>query len=457
MSEPRCQPTARGVAARFLGRVLAHGAFPETLGGEPDFLALSPDDRGLCHELVLGTLRHLLRLDTILGRFCRRPLRHLDPLLQNTLRVAAYQILTLTRIPAYAAVNEGVREARAAGFKTQAGFVNAILRQVARLDDAAPASDAAPDTAAGLAALHSHPEFLLERWLRNYPLPDIRRWLERSNRPPDHYLAIQTARISPGDFTAECSRLGVTARPAPCVDGVLTVTGSLLPLEPLLARGLCFPQDLWSRAVVDVLPLRGYTEILDLCAGAGGKSLALALRFPDARRTAMDIHPGRLRSLGARAASLGLAGPRLLLGDARHPPLPPARFDLVLVDAPCSGTGTLQKNPDLRWRITPEDILRHARRQREILAAAGGLAAPGGILAYVTCSAEPEENQRVVDDFLQHHEREYAVVPPRGVSPEYRTPAGCFQSFPRATEGEGIFCAILEKKRQGKQNTELRG
>ena len=446
MNKPR-RATARSLAARFLAEVTRRGRTPELLGQEEDFLALSPGDRGLCHELVLGTLRHQAMLDAVLGRFCRRPFRHLDPRLQQILRVAAYQLLRLERVPGYAAVNEAVADARANGFDRQAGFVNAVLRQAAAVGDPAAFLQLDPESAAGLAVLHSHPAFLVERWLERHPAAAVRAWLERSGRPPAHFLTVNTRKTSLEDFLAACRELGADAAPAGPGLPVAEVPGSLLPLEPLLAAGLAFPQDLWSHAVTALVPDAGGRRILDLCAAPGGKAFALALRFPEAELCAMDISPARLRTVAERAAVLGLDRLALLAGDAVEPPLPAAGWDLVLVDAPCSGTGTLQRNPDLRWRLAPEEFLRQAHRQRRILAAAAERIAPGGRLLYSTCSAEPEENQAVVEGFLATPAgAAFAVEPVEDRWADFRTPEGYFQTFPRADRGEGFFAALLKRQ-----------
>jgi 16S rRNA (cytosine967-C5)-methyltransferase len=445
LSKPR-PATARSLAARFLEAVLRRGKTPELLGQEADFLALSPGDRGLCHELVLGALRHLALLDAVLGRFCRRPLRHLEPRLQQILRVATYQLLRLERVPGYAAVNEAVAEARAAGFARQAGFVNAVLRQVAAVGDPALFLKLDPGSAEGLATLHSHPPFLVERWLERFPAAAVRAWLERSGRSPVHFLTVNTRRISLEEFLAACWERGIEAVPARPGLPVAEVPGSLLPLEPLLAGGLAFPQDLWSHAVTALVPGAGYRRILDLCAAPGGKAFALALRFPEAELCALDVNPARLRIVAERAAGLGLDRIALVAGDAADPPLPAAGWDLVLVDAPCSGTGTLQRNPDLRWRLAPEEFLRQAHRQRRILAAAAERVAPGGRLVYSTCSAEPEENQAVVEGFLAGPAGAgFAVEPVDDRWADFRTPEGFFQTFPAAGRGEGFFAALLHR------------
>ena len=440
-------PSPRRLAAEHLGRVLARrSCTPEGLADEPAYQNLDDADRRLCFELLLGTLRRLSLLDAVLETLCRRPPRFQPPLVRNLLRTALYQLFYLQRVPAYAAVDEAVREIRRTPYRGMGGFANGILRAAARLGAPEEALAIDPATPDGLARLTAHPSFLVERWLERYPRAEVVAWLERANQPPIHYLVVNTRRADPERLAAAWAARGIAARPAWPGLPVLAVDGSLRDLDDELAAGLCYPQDIWSFAVSRLVPDRPYRAIADLCAAPGGKSMALALRFPDARLTALDNHAGRLAVLRRRAATLGLDGIGVAVGDATAPPLSAAGFDLVLVDAPCSGTGTLQKNPDLRWKLGPEDILRLSRLQRRILAAAAGLVAPGGILVYATCSAEPEENEAVVDEFLERAAGAFRLLPPDAAGTQFITPDGYFRTFPSATEGEGFFAAVMEHR-----------
>ncbi|HOT02359.1 MAG TPA: RsmB/NOP family class I SAM-dependent RNA methyltransferase, partial [Acidobacteriota bacterium] len=279
-----------------------------------------------------------------------------------------------------------------------------------------------------------------------HPREAIEAWLRRANRPPAHYLVANTQRTDAAALAAAWAARGIAVRPARPGWPVLAVAGSLRDVDGELNAGLCYPQDLWSFAISRLVPERPYRAVADLCAAPGGKSFALSLRFPDTRLTAMDSHPARLAVLARRAAALGLDRIATVVGDAAAPPLPSAGYDLVLVDAPCSGTGTLQHNPDLRWKLKPEDILRLSRLQRPILAAAAGLVAPGGILIYATCSAEPEENEAVVSDFLEREVGAFRPLSPDAAGTQFITPDGYFRTFPAATEGEGFFAAVMERQ-----------
>jgi len=444
-------PSPRRLAAEHLGRVLARrSCTPEELAEAPAYQGLDDADRRLCFELLLGTLRHLALVDAVLERLCRRPPRFQPPLVRNLLRTALYQLFYLERVPEYAAVDEAVGEIRRSPYRGMGGFANGVLRAAARQGRPEAILDLDPTTPAGLALLTSHPPFLVERWLERHPRAEVAAWLERANRPPAHYLVANTRRIDAAALADAWSARGVAVRRVRPDWPVLAVDGSLRAADPELDAGLCYPQDLWSFAVSRLVPKRPYRAAVDLCAAPGGKSFALSLRFPDTRLTAMDSQSARLAVLARRAATLGLDRIAAAVGDAAAPPLPPAGFDLVLVDAPCSGTGTLQRNPDLRWKLKPEDILRLSRLQRDILAAAAGLVAPGGVLVYATCSAEPEENEAVVDEFLARRAGAFRPLPPADemIAP-FITPAGYFRTFPAATEGEGFFAAVMERRDAG--------
>ncbi|HOB51504.1 MAG TPA: transcription antitermination factor NusB [Acidobacteriota bacterium] len=440
-------PSPRRLAAEHLGRVLARrSCTPEGLADEPAYQSLDDADRRLCFELLLGTLRHLALVDAVLERLCRRPPRFQPPLVRNLLRTALYQLFFLERVPDYAAVDEAVGEIRRSPYRGMGGFANGVLRAAARQGRPEAVLDVDPATPTGLALLTSHPPFLVERWLERHPREAIEAWLRRANRPPAHYLVTNTRRTDAAALAAAWAVRGVAVRPTRPDWPVLAVDGSLRDIDGELDAGLCYPQDLWSFAISRLVPERPYRAVADLCAAPGGKSFALSLRFPDAHVAAMDSHPARLAVLARRAAALGLDRIAVVVGDAAAPPLPAAGFDLVLVDAPCSGTGTLQRNPDLRWKLKEEDILRLSRLQRPILAAAAGLVAPGGILVYATCSAEPEENEAVVDEFLEHAAGAFRPLPPDAAETQFITRDGYFRTFPIATEGEGFFAAVMERQ-----------
>ncbi|MBN2433167.1 MAG: hypothetical protein JXQ27_16985 [Acidobacteria bacterium] len=440
------EPTPRAAAVHYLGQVLRQEEPPELLGQTPEFAGLSPADRQLAFQLVWGTLRELRLIDAVLDRFCRRPLRHLNILVQNVLRTSAYQLLMLDRVPDYAVVNEAVTLIKRSYFRKQSGFVNAVLRRVARIQDvqAYLALDLA--TADGLATAYSHPTFLVQRWLERESPGAVRSWLARSNHPPNHHLVLNPQRMGFDEFLSRCSDTGLKIVTVHAGLATVEVSGSFTWIQPLIEDGACFVQDLWSHLLVRLIPPGRYDRILDCCAAPGGKSFSLALRFPDASIMAADVNHGRLLAMQRRAAPLELAGGlQLVAANGLHPPWRREQFDLVLLDAPCSGTGTLQRNPDLRWKIDLPKILRLSHLQSDLLQSAAALVRPGGMLVYATCSAEPEENEAVVRSFLRRTPGSFVAEAPVEFRPGVITSEGYYRTFPAMDSGDGFFGAFLRR------------
>jgi len=439
------ETTPRAAAVRYLGQVLRQADPPELLGQNPEFAGLSPADRQLAFQLVWGTLRELRLIDAVLDRFCRRPVRHLNILVQNVLRTSAYQLLMLDRVPDYAVVNEAVSMIKRTYFRKQSGFVNAVLRRVAAIRDVHSFLGLDFDTADGLATAYSHPTFLVERWLRREDPAAVRSWLARSNQPPHHHLVVNGRRVEFGAFLERCAADGLEIVTSHADLATVEVSGSFTRIQPLVEAGLCFVQDLWSHVLIRLIPPGDYGRILDMCAAPGGKSFSLALRFPQASVTAADVNPGRLRAMARRAAHLDPPGLAMVAAEGGRSPWRPGQFHLVVLDAPCSGTGTLQRNPDLRWKTDLPKILRLSHLQRDLLCAAGHLVRPGGLLVYATCSAEPEENEAVVKSFLEQQAGDYRVESPAELRPGIITAEGYYRTFPVVTGGDGFFGAFLRR------------
>ena len=354
---------------------------------------LDPRESDLLRELVLGVLRWKSGLDAEIGAVSRIPLPKLAPNLREIMEVALYQLRHLDRIPPYAAVSEAVAHARDSGGEGASRLVNGVLRGILLLPPPSPPADADADAKA-LAAFYSHPLFLVERWLARFGGGETRRILEADDEPPLLDLLVGPRGGSLEETRAALAREGVQTEPSPLVPRALTVlSGS--PVRPdLLASGAYAIQDVGSQLLPLLLPPGEL--LVDLAAAPGGKSMS-ALAHGRARSAlALDVSPHRLRRVGENALRMGLERIRPAAADASRPPLTPRRFDRVLLDAPCSGTGTLRKNPEIRYRVTAEAIERIARSQEEWLAAAAELLAPGGFVLYATCSLEEEENERVV-------------------------------------------------------------
>jgi 16S rRNA (cytosine967-C5)-methyltransferase len=341
---------ARSAAFAILLRVADTSAHSDDLLHGPGISALSQADRNLAHTLVLGVLRWQLALDARMLPLLQRPDQALPTPVATALRMGAFQLLHLDRIPAHAALSESVELVRAANHPHAAGMVNAILRKLTRQPPAAPKLY---ETAAAFAERLAHPLWLANRWVQNYGRTAALAILAHDQTEPQ-----PTILFAPAE--AELPHLD---------------DGSRLVAE-LAAAAHPNPTRIW-----------------DTCAAPGGKTLILAARHPSAHLLATDANPRRLQALTARLEGTFT---ETLHADATKLPETEGLFDLILCDVPCSGTGTLSRNPEIRQRLQPSDLARQATRQREILTAALARLAPGGHLLYSTCSLEPEENEQVV-------------------------------------------------------------
>jgi 16S rRNA (cytosine967-C5)-methyltransferase len=398
--------TARTRAVEALRGVLEKSRNAAPLVGE---LArdLAPADQDLLRELVLGVLRWKSALDAEIAGVCRIPMQKLIPSLREIMEVALYQVRHLDRVPPYAAVSAAVDQARAAGGEGAAKLVNGVLRNILLLPAPMPPAQSLPlptaegegggegGVAAGALARHfSHPTFLVERWLTRFG-PDVtRRILAADNTPSSLDLLTNPRRTSRDALAAALASEGVETELSPLAPLALTVLKGNPLRSRLLAAGHFSVQDVGAQVLPLLLP---EGELLvDLAAAPGGKSLS-AIAHGRARWTAaVDRSRRRLERVTENVRRLGVPDVRAIAGDFGALPLPEGRFERVLLDAPCSGTGTLRKNPEIRYRVTAEAIDRISRSQEEVLAAAVRLLAPGGHLLYSTCSLEEEENERVV-------------------------------------------------------------
>ncbi len=403
---PRRRPedNVRVAAAWVVERTLASRA-PVDSYLPPLLERFDERDRGLLHELVLGTLRWLRRLDHVLDRASHRGIGEIDPVLLAPLRIAAYQLLFLDRIPAHAAVDEAVEEAHSLTHRGGASYVNAVLRAIARAPRLGdwPVEDS--DPVHRMAVETSHPDFLVERWLAVYGAERTRALLAANNRP------------KPMQLLAFCDRGGRELLAERLIDEGLEVEPSPLSLlgltvrrgDPLataaFARGDLYVQDEASQAAALIPPPRPGERVLDAAAAPGGKAFALAAREPSVALTLGDVSLERLAIVRANLARLRRSAP-LLAADAGRPPFAAAAhtgggFDRVVLDLPCTGTGTLRKHPELKWRISRDEIGRLAGQAGRMLDGAAECLGPGGHLVAITCSIEPEENERVVERFLE--------------------------------------------------------
>ena len=372
-------------------------------------------DRALAGEIATGTLRWQGAIDHVIHAFSGRPIAKLDREVVAILRISAFQLLHLDRVPASAVVDDAVQMTKRAGKRSASGFVNALLRRVSRERTRLPMPTEPPLDV--LSITLSHPRWLAARWLDRYGIDAATAWAEFDNSPAPLTLRANTLKTSRDDLASALRAAGVDAEPARFAPDGLVVTGGNPLLTPLAQTGAFVIQDEASQLVGLYAGATAGEHVLDACASPGGKTTQMAAAMGDRGAiVAADVRGRRVELLARTVKTSGAQSIRIVQADARRPPPFRAAFDLVLLDAPCSGLGTIRRDPDVRWRRTEADLAPLAAAQGEMLDSLAKAVRPGGRLVYSTCSSEPDENDAVVAAFLETHP-EFA----RFVSPVFET------------------------------------
>lgn len=440
---------ARAVALAVLVRVEATAAFADVLLRHRLAAArLRPADQALATRLAYGTLAWQGRLDHHLGSLLTTPLDRLDPPVRAALRLGLYQLLFLERVPAYAAVDASVRLTRAQG-RGAAGLVNAVLRRAAAAGPTGlPLPDPASDLHERLAVEWSHPRWLVERWAAEFGDEELPHLLAANNVAGRLALRANPLRTSREELRDELSLARVATAPSTWLaEGIVVEDGAArLRTLPAWHAGRFTFQGEASQLVAHLIRPAAGGRVLDACAAPGGKTGHIAELVGHAGRVlALDPRPAGIRRVQQEAARLGAAYVSAVVGDARRPPVHGA-FDAILVDAPCSGLGTLRRHPELRWRRRPEDIPRLAALQRALLDGVAPLVRPGGIIVYAVCSLTREENTDVVAKFCASHPGfvvESAAASPPALPADLVTPDGFLRTLPHRHDLDGFFAARL--------------
>jgi 16S rRNA (cytosine967-C5)-methyltransferase len=419
------RPSAREAAFAILHRAEAADAFVSVLLYHTlERSALSPLDRALATAITLGVLRHRARLDHALAQVLRRPLESLPPAIRTVLRMGVFQLLELDRIPDAAVVSESVALAARHGHVGTARLVNAVLRRLAA-DGAPPPPDRATDPVGHLTVVYSQPRWLAERWVARWGLEEASALAAANLRPAASVLRVNRLRTTPEALLEELRRRGVPAGHGLLPDAI-RVRGSLTDRLPLYEEGLFAIQDEGSVLVALAVSPETGTTVIDACAGSGGKTTHLAALMGNTGRVlACDVHPRKLQALARRCAAMGATCVEAHHQDARDLGRRfPGYADAVLVDAPCTGLGTVRRRPEIKWRVDADALARCAALQTAILAGAAGAVRPGGAIVYSVCSLEPEEGPEIVRAFLAAH-------------PAF-APAPMPSAFPREVSGQPI-------------------
>lgn len=358
----------------------------------------------------------------------------------SVLELGAYQLLFMDRVPAWSAVDESVALVRTATPAAWApGLVNGVLRNLDRRREGPPLP---AEPAARLAVRHSHPQWLVARWLERFGPEAVETLLARDNEPPPLHLCVNSVRATREDALARITAAGHDARPHDSAPDAIVVHSRAAPEElPGWEEGWLWAQDAGAQWVTRAAPAAPGSRVLDACAAPGSKLAALLARGAGPA-LAVDLDPRRLHRVAANLARLALGGAHLAAADARALPTR-ATFDYVLADVPCTGTGVLRRRVDARWRRRPEDPATFAAFQRELLAAVAARVAPGGTLVYATCSLEREENEGVVEPFLAAHPA-FSLAPlDDTVPPDLRSGPYLFTRPWVARDMDGMFAARL--------------
>jgi len=396
---------------------------------------LAEPDRRLAHELAAGVLRQRSALDSRLAPLVPRGWSSVAPELQDILRLGAYQLTGLDRVPAHAAVDTSVELAKENGGARPAAFVNAVLRRLTRAE--LPATAPIGDAAERLGAEHSHPVWLVQRWVEQFGLEATERLLRWNNTRPR--LVLQPARQDLKTLAKLWAAAGIEVEPAPYGAGL--VTNLTRPSDlPGFGDGAFIVQDPAQALLARFAGPTPGAVVYDACAAPGGKSIALGRQAKLV--VAGEVSPSRARRLSENVLRAGSGRERVIVADARQPPIRQA--EVVLIDAPCLGTGTFARHPDARWRVTLEALGSLVRLQSELLQRAAAVVRPGGLLLYSTCSLEPEENRAQVERFLTGHP-DFEREPTEAVPPHLLSPEGDLMVLPQQHTMDGAFAARLRR------------
>lgn len=404
--------------------------------------ALDSRDRRWTQELVYGMLRRRGALDVILGNRARGGLARLDPDLIDLLRLGAYQLLHMGSVPAYAAIGQTVEQVKRRHGMGASKLANAVLRRVDRERDklAGEVEHVAGDPVDALAARYSHPRWLVARWIARWGEAETIGLLETNNAEAP--LVVRPFGVVREQLEAMLEASGVETEDAPWVPDGLQIRGHLSISDVgAFRQGVFFVQDPAATLVTRYAAVPAGAVVADLCAAPGGKSIELSRTA--ALVLACDRSEARMTRLRANIQRLDVRNISLLVCDARESAV--GGVDAVLIDAPCTGTGTFRRHPDARWRLKVSDLAVSASMQRTIMRDAARLVRPGGLLIYSTCSLETEENDAQIEQFLREHPDFVLEPPPAGTVPAAVLDAGRLRVLPQRHGVDGAFAARMRR------------
>ncbi len=447
------EKSAREIALETLRKIEYHGAYANLAANQAIQGAVTKLDRAFITELVYGTVRRRLTLRWVLEQFLARPWRKLDPDVRLILLLGTYQLLYMDKVPASAACNEMVNLTKKTGHRGTAGFVNGVLRNIARNINNINWPDRDKEPVEYLSVIHSHPRWLVERWVQRFGFAGTDKLCAYNNRPAPVTARINTLKTDRKGLEQKLRLEDVQFSPGTLMPEALTIKAGP-PLDQLQSfkEGLFTLQDESSMLPARVLAPAPGSLVIDACAAPGGKTTHLAeLMANRGKLIACDVHNHKLKLINSNKKRLGCTIVEEILLDARClGEKYPQQADFLLLDVPCSGLGVLARRADARWRKRPEDIKKMAKLQWEILAGAARALKPGGVMVYSTCTVTREENQDLIRTFLDRFSRfegeditPYLPYPVQGEDGEAAR-AGYLQLLPQRHGVDGFFVARLK-------------
>ncbi len=434
----------RGLAVKILNRVERTDAYLERLlDNEMRNSELKGADKALLYEIVHGVVRWMGRLDWILNGFYKGTFSKAIPNLKNGLRVALYQILFLDRVPDYAAVNEAVDFVKKLQGQKPADLTNAVLRNIIRSKNAIRYPSAEEDTIGYLSAYYSHPSWLVKRYVERFTREETENLLAANNEKPYLTLRFNSQRAKPEEFKELLDSVNLKYSPGRYLPEFFKLQNlTNITAWEYFGKGFFNIQDESAGLACRLMDVSDGMRILDLCAAPGGKTAYLAaLMHSTGEIVALDRFESRLKLLENNMNRLGITNVKTIETDAMEFNDEP--FDRVLADVPCTGTGTLSKKPDIKWKKDLFDLRGILKTQQKLLGKAAQLVKPGGIVVYSTCSIEPEENFQVVKKFLDENPNFKLESAQDKFPPEILDENGCVQTFPHRHKMDGAFAAKL--------------
>jgi 16S rRNA (cytosine967-C5)-methyltransferase len=434
----------RGLAVKILNRVERTDAYLEKLlDNELKTAELNGPDKALLYEIVHGVTRWQGRLDWILNGFYKGQFSKAIPNLKNGLRVALYQILFLDRIPDHAAVNEAVEFVKKLQGQKPADLTNAILRNIIRNKNAIRYPEPNDDLIGYLTAYYSHPAWMVKRYVERFGREETEKLLNANNDKPYLTLRVNAIKTDIPTFQSLLEKVNLKYRPGKFLEEFVQLQNlTNITAWEYYQKGYFNIQDESAGLAVRLLDVHPGMNVLDMCAAPGGKTAYLgSLMKNTGNITAIDRYEGRLKLVQKNNDRLGLTIVSTIESDALEFEAEP--FDRVLADVPCSGTGTLSKKPDIKWKKDIFDLRKLAEMQLKLLSKASTLVKQGGVVVYSTCSIEPEENYEIVKKFLESHPNFKFESAKGKVSDNLVDENGCVQTFPHKNLMDGAFAAKL--------------